>query len=142
MMQKLAQAQIGNRGGSDLCADRATHFVESLYEIARADGSVSQEEIDEIKSVPYAPASHPFVERLIGSIRREYLDQTLFWNSRDLERKLASYGDYFNDSRVHSSLGGRTPAEVSGAQGKQQADATHYDWQSHCGGLYTLPVAA
>ena len=31
-------------------------------------------EIDEIKSVPYAPVSHPFVERLIGTIRREYLD--------------------------------------------------------------------
>ena len=32
-------------------------------------------EIDEIKSVPYAPISHPFVERLIGTIRREYLDR-------------------------------------------------------------------
>ena len=30
-------------------------------------------EIEEIKSVPYAPASHPFVERLIGTVRREYL---------------------------------------------------------------------
>ena len=32
-------------------------------------------EIEEIKSVPYAPVSHPFVERLIGTIRREYLDR-------------------------------------------------------------------
>ena len=32
-------------------------------------------EIEEIKSVPYAPISHPFVERLIGMIRREYLDR-------------------------------------------------------------------
>jgi putative transposase len=31
-------------------------------------------EIDEVKSVPYTPISHPFVERLIGSIRREFLD--------------------------------------------------------------------
>jgi hypothetical protein len=30
-------------------------------------------EIDEIKSVPYVPVSHPFIERLIGTIRREYL---------------------------------------------------------------------
>src|ERR1700737_2664321 len=30
-------------------------------------------EVEEIKSVPYAPVSHPFVERLIGTIRREYL---------------------------------------------------------------------
>jgi hypothetical protein len=31
----------------------------------------------EIKTVPYAPLSHPFVERLIGTIRRECLDRTL-----------------------------------------------------------------
>lgn len=36
-------------------------------------------EIEEIKSVPYAPTSHPFVERLIGTIRRECLDHMLFW---------------------------------------------------------------
>ena len=35
-------------------------------------------EIGEIKSVPYAPVSHPFVERLIGTIRREALDQDVF----------------------------------------------------------------
>jgi transposase InsO family protein len=40
-------------------------------------------EVEEIKSVPYAPTSHPFVERLIGTIRREYLDHTFFWNSID-----------------------------------------------------------
>ena len=32
--------------------------------------------IEEIKSVPYAPVSHPFIERLIGTIRREYLDRS------------------------------------------------------------------
>ena len=45
-------------------------------------------EIDEIKSVPYVPASHPLVERLIGTIRCEYLDRVFFWNSIDLIRKL------------------------------------------------------
>ncbi len=44
--------------------------------------------IEEIKSIPYVPISHPFIERLIGTIRREYLDQVLFWNASDLERKL------------------------------------------------------
>jgi transposase InsO family protein len=37
-------------------------------------------EINEIKSIPYTPISHPFVERLIGTIRREYLDNTFFWS--------------------------------------------------------------
>jgi putative transposase len=40
-------------------------------------------DVQEIKSVPYAPMSHPFIERLIGTIRREYLDHTFFWNSID-----------------------------------------------------------
>jgi hypothetical protein len=30
-------------------------------------------EVAEIKTVPYVPLSHPFVERLIGTVRREYL---------------------------------------------------------------------
>jgi putative transposase len=38
--------------------------------------------------------SHAFIERLIGTIRREYLDQTLFWDQGDLERKLDSYKVY------------------------------------------------
>ena len=37
-------------------------------------------EIDEIKSIPGTPRSHPFIERLIGTIRREYLDQTFVLN--------------------------------------------------------------
>jgi putative transposase len=41
-------------------------------------------EIEEIKSVPYTPVSHPFVERLIGTIRREHLHQVFFWNAADL----------------------------------------------------------
>ena len=35
--------------------------------------------MSEIKTIPHVPLFHPFVERLIGTIRREYLDRTLFW---------------------------------------------------------------
>ena len=35
--------------------------------------------------MPYVPLSHPFVERLIGTLRRECLDRTLFWTTTDLE---------------------------------------------------------
>jgi hypothetical protein len=45
-------------------------------------------EVTEIKTVPYVPLSHPLVERLIGTIRREYLDRILFWGTADLEAKL------------------------------------------------------
>ena len=45
-------------------------------------------EIDELKSVPGAPTSHPFIKRVIGTIRREYLDQIIFFGGRDLQNKL------------------------------------------------------
>jgi hypothetical protein len=43
-------------------------------------------EVTEIKTVPFVPLSHPFVERLIGTIRREYLDLILFWTTPDPRR--------------------------------------------------------
>ena len=55
------------------------------------------------------PLSHSFVERLIWTTRREFLDHTLFWNARDLERKLGEFKEYYNEHRDHASLRGRTP---------------------------------
>jgi putative transposase len=71
-------------------------------------------EIDEIKSVPYAPVSHPFVERLIGTIRRECLERVFFWNAVDLVRKLELFKLYYNRRRCHQSLSGGTPLDKSG----------------------------
>ena len=42
-------------------------------------------------------------------MRREFLDQTLFWNARDLERKLGEFQVYYNAARSHASLEGYTP---------------------------------
>ena len=39
-------------------------------------------DIKEIKTIPFIPISHPFVERLVGTIRREYIDQLFFWNEK------------------------------------------------------------
>jgi hypothetical protein len=71
-------------------------------------------EVEEIKSIPYVPVSHPFVEGLIGTIRREYLDYVLIWNAIDLTRKLEEFRIYYNENGVHQSLGGSTPGERSG----------------------------
>ena len=92
--------------------------------------------------IPYAPLSHPFVERLIGTLRREYLDRVFFCNALNLGRKLAEFQVYFNRSRVHSSLDGDTPAGVSGDSVTSRADLHNFRWQTHCRGLYHLPVAA
>jgi putative transposase len=68
-------------------------------------------EIEEIKSLPHLPMSHPFVERLIGSIRRELLDHTFFWTATDLENKLREYQRYYNTCRTHSGREGTTPVD-------------------------------
>ncbi len=87
--------------------------------------------IDEIKSVPYVPLSHPYVGRLMGTIRREYLDPT-FWNAIDLERKLNEFRIYYNAVRVHRSLEGVTPAQRANAPSPAPAALNHYVWRHHC----------
>jgi transposase InsO family protein len=89
-----------------------------------------------------AAHSHPFIERLIGTVRREFLDQTLFWNADDLERKLADFRVYYNQHRTHNSLGGDIPVEVAGGTPKLPIALNNFGWQTHCKGLYQLPIAA
>ncbi|MGB0127067.1 MAG: integrase core domain-containing protein [Rhodocyclaceae bacterium] len=78
----------------------------------------------------YAPVSHPFIERLIGTIRHEVLDQAFFWNATDLTRKLVQFQNYYNSSRVHRSLAGTPPAQCAGAPCPGQAALDHYTWRS------------
>ena len=87
-----------------------------LFEAHRWMANLRILEIDEIKTVPHVPLSHPFVERLIGTMRREFLDHVLFWNGRDLERKLAEFQTYYNAARCHASLEGRTPLTFADGQ--------------------------
>ncbi len=56
-------------------------------------------EVMEIKTVPGVPLSHPFVERQIGTIRRQCLGYALFWTTPDLQAKLRDFQDYFNAYR-------------------------------------------
>jgi hypothetical protein len=67
-----------------------------LFEAHRWTANLRVLAIDEIKTVPYVPLSHPFVERLIGTMRREVLDHVLFWNARDRERRLADFQAYYH----------------------------------------------
>ena len=92
-----------------------------------------------LHGTPYVPLSHPYVERLIGTIRREYLDPTLFWTTADLEEKLQSFQDYFNGHRVHSGVEGRQPEPNAS---RATLDFASYRWQRHCRGLYQTPIAA
>jgi len=95
-------------------------------------------QVTEVKSVPYVPLLHPFVERLIGTLRRECVDRMLFWSASDLEHKLVAFQDFYNAHLAHASLEGRTPVQNR----KDVATLNHYRWKEHCRGLYKTPIAA
>ncbi len=97
-------------------------------------------DVGAIKSVPYAPVSHAFVERLIGTIRREVLDQMFFWNAFDLTRKLETFRRDYSEQRVHRSLNGSTPAQRAGATAPAPAKRDHFGWPQYCHGLFQIPV--
>jgi putative transposase len=113
-----------------------------LFRFHRWRANLRVLEVDEIKAVPYVPCSHPFVERLIGTIRREYLDQVPFWNAIDLTRKLEEFKTYYNAHRVHRSLDGSTPAQRCGEPPPTRAALDRYAWRRHCRGLFHTPMAA
>ncbi len=113
-----------------------------LFKFHRWKANLRILDVEEIKTIPYVTLSHPFVERIIGTVRREFLDHTLFWNAVDLERKLADFMIYYNHHRAHSSLDGETPAEFAGSAPKLHSSMKSFRWQAHCRELYELPVAA
>jgi putative transposase len=65
--------------------------------------------IREVLTAPQSPWQNPYVERLIGSIRRECLDHVIVLNETGLRRILKSYFDYYERSRTHLSLGKDAP---------------------------------
>jgi putative transposase len=113
-----------------------------LFRFHRWPANLRVLEIDEIKTIPHVPVSHPFVERLTGTIRRELLDRLFFRNALDLERKLQEFRGYYNGSRVHQSLGGSTPDEKAGTPCPGCAALDSHRWRAHCRGRFQTPIAA
>ena len=110
-----------------------------LYRFHQWEANLRILGVTEIKTVPYTPSSHPFVERLIGTMRRECLDRLLFWTATDLEMKLIAFRNSYNGYRCHAGLNGKTPIA---RPEPRSAGLKSYSWQQHCRGLYQTPVAA
>src|SRR6476469_7339815 len=139
--------QCGTVTGADVCRmfNTAIHGQgvprhlstdhDPLFEAHQWMANLRILDVDEIKTVPYVPLSHPLVERLIGTIRRDCLDRLLFWTDAALELKLVEFQRYHNGHRAHAGLEGRTP-EPSTEAGGARANVRSYRWQSHCRGLH------
>ena len=110
-----------------------------LYRFHQWQANLRILELKQIKSIPHVPLSHPFVERLIGTLRREYLDHMLFWTTADLENKLLDFRTYFNNHRTHNSLEGQAPDTPTS---RPVVNLRSFRWQPHCRSLYQTPMAA
>ena len=112
-----------------------------LYRFHQWKANLRVLEVKEIKTVPYVPLSHPFVERLIGTLRREYLDRILFWTTVDLEAKLTDFQHYYNGHRTHTGRDGGLPEPATDGSASP-IDLKSYRWRNHCRGLHQTPIAA
>jgi transposase InsO family protein len=65
--------------------------------------------IKEVLSAPRSPWQRAYVERVIGTLRRECLDHMIVLNEASLYRHVKSFLAYYHESRTHLSLDKDTP---------------------------------
>ena len=86
-----------------LLRDRDSAYGREFSETAKSMG------IHEVLTAPQSPWQNAYLERLVGSIRRECLDHVIVLNETGLRRVLKSYFAYYEQSRTHLSLGKDAP---------------------------------
>ena len=101
--QQIREAFPWDTAPRYLIRDRDGAYGQSFRSTVMAMG------VAEVVTAPRSPWQNPYVERLIGSVRRECLNHVIVLNERHLRRILVSYFDYYHRSRTHLSLGKDTP---------------------------------
>jgi putative transposase len=86
----------------------------------------------EVVTAPRSPWQNPYVERVIGSIRRECLNHTIILGERHLRRVIGNYVGYYNRVRTHLSLDKDAPVR----RPVHPPDFGSIVSRSHCGGLH------
>jgi putative transposase len=74
--------------------------------VTRGIGSMG---IDELVTAPWSPWKNAYVERVIGTLRRELFDHFIVLNERHLKRLMSLYLDYYHTWRTHQTLDGDAP---------------------------------
>jgi putative transposase len=88
-----------------LIHDRDSKFTAALDEVFRS------EDTRVIRTPVRAPGANAFIERWIGTVRRECLDRIMIVNRHHLERVLPAYISHYNEDRPHRSLHQRPPIQ-------------------------------
>jgi transposase InsO family protein len=101
--QQLREAFPFDQVPHYLLRDRDAIFGNDFREQVRDMG------IREVLSAPRSPWQRAYIERVIGSIRRECLDHVIVFQESSLRRTLHSYFEYYHRSRTHLSLAKDSP---------------------------------
>src|SRR5579862_2405839 len=96
--QQLLEAFPWDTAPRYLLRDRGGIYGQAFVDAANSLG------IREVLTAPQSPWQNPYVERFIGSIRRECLDHVIIMNSAGVNRILKQYFEYYEGSRTHLSL--------------------------------------
>jgi transposase InsO family protein len=92
--------------------ERAPEYLVRDRDRVYGEASTRQHSGEGIRDRPTAPRSpwqNGYAERVIGSIRREYLDHVIVFGERHLRHVLRSYAHYYNGARTHLSLAKDSP---------------------------------
>jgi len=100
--QQLREAFPNNEAPRFLLHDRDSAF-------AAVHATIGGMGIRQLRTAPRSPWQNGYVERVIGSIRRECLDHVIVLNEGGLRRVLARYETYYQYSRTHLGLAKDTP---------------------------------
>jgi hypothetical protein len=101
--QQMREAFPWDSAPRYLLRDRDRIFGEDFVKQVQAMG------IQQVLSAPRSPWQRAYVERVIGTIRRECLDHLIVFNERSLCRHLRTFVEYYHRSRVHLALEKETP---------------------------------
>jgi putative transposase len=96
--QQVVEAFPWDSAPKYLLRDRDAIYGEAFQKRVHSMGT------KQVLSAPRSPWQNPFVERLIGTLRRDCLDHVIALNQHHLRCIVARYLDYYHDWRTHLSL--------------------------------------
>lgn len=111
-VQQLREATPWGRGPKYLIRDRDSKYATHFSAMAISSG------IQELKTPYRTPQANGICERFVGSLRRECLDQILFYDGRHVQRVIREYTAYFNHERPHQGISQCIPAQYNLSKSK------------------------
>jgi transposase InsO family protein len=130
--QQLREALPNETNARFLLHDGDTTFDAAFDRTVHALG------LSTVRTAPQSPWQNPYVERVIGSIRRECLDHVIVVNERHLRWILRAYLAYYHRSRTHLALAKDTPearavdtAGVGRIVARAEVGGLHHRYERH-----------